>query len=62
MTVEDKIRRVFEQLLECKGDDARGEYLARRLRELQHQVIEDARSQVRVLPFLNTARNSKKMA
>ena len=60
MSVEDEIQKICEQLVADNGDDAAMSTLARRLRDLQHQLVEDARRKVQILPLLDTAPRRKK--
>ena len=61
MLVEDTIRDVRKRLIACE-DEAQIRLLACKLRALIHQRIEDARSQIRCLPDLDTAAKRKKSA
>lgn len=58
VTIKEEFWVVFQQLLEANDDDAVGT-LAQRLRQLQHQLIQDARGQVGILSSLDTAPKSK---
>jgi hypothetical protein len=55
LTVEDEVRDVCKQLVASKDGDAATIVLARRLRELLHQLVQNARDQVRILPLLDRA-------
>lgn len=61
MTVEQEIQRICEQLEAGDGDDAAMGALARRLHELHHQFVEDARRKVKILPLLEAASKHKKV-
>ena len=60
MSVEDEIQKICEQLVAGNADDAGLSTLARRLRDLRHQLVEDARGKVQILPLLDTAPKRKK--
>lgn len=61
MTDEDEVHRVCQALIAAK-DDAEVSVLASKLQRLQHELIEETRHQVRILPFLDAASKGKKAA
>lgn len=61
MTDEDEVNRICQELIAAK-DDAEASVLASKLQRLQHELIEDARDQVRILPLLNKAPKGKEAA
>ena len=55
---DEEIRNLCKQLIACR-DDAEVHILAERLRQLVHESIQEARSQIRVLPILNRSAERK---
>ena len=53
MASEDEIRQLCARLIEC-DDDAEIRVLADQLRRQMHRRIEEARSQISVLPLLDS--------
>jgi len=61
LTIEEEVRDVCKQLVASKDGDA-AIVLARRLRELLHQLVQNARDQVRILPLLDKAQKDQNAA
>lgn len=60
--LDEEIRKICGQLIACE-DEAEIRALAGELQRLLHEAIEEARSQIRVLPFLEApASRGKRVA
>jgi hypothetical protein len=59
--IEDEIRLLCGRLI-VSDDPAEIRVLGQQLRWILHQWLQEARSQIRVLPLLNTKANRKKAA
>jgi len=62
VTIEDEIQEICKRLVAGNGEEAALGALARRLRDLHHQFVEDARRNIRILPLLDNAAKRKKAA